>query len=288
MKRKSIILAVAGILACSALTAQDNVARHEVSAWGAGGLSALSYSPEVGDSRNGGGGLFGIGYSYYVSNQWSVGSGVELSFYNAKTELNNLSDAYTTSDGRYDFEFRTAVNGYKEKQQAAFLNIPLTVKYQTLGKYKFYTAGGIKLGIPLSGKYEVEKASLRTSGYYPQWNVELTDQEFMGFGSYMRNDIKNDLDFKFSCMLTLEAGVKWSLPNSLSLYSGVFFDYGLNSISKGGSNHFVEYNTSSPEQFKMNSVMSSSVISNGRSVNLVDKVVPMVLGLKLQLSFRFT
>ena len=286
MKHKSIILAVAGILACSALVAQD-MSKHEVSAWGAGGLSALSYSPEIGDGQKGGGGLFGVGYSYYISNQWSIGSGVELSFYNAKTKINNLSDAYATNDGEYDFEFRTAVSGYKEKQKATFLNIPLTVKYQTLGRYKFYVSGGIKLGIPLSGKYEVEKANLTSSGYYPQWNVELTNQEFMGFGTFTREDIKNDLDFRFSCMLTLEAGVRWSLPHSLSLYSGIFFDYGLNDISKSDSDHLIGYNTSNPEQFKINGAISSSITSNGIPVKLVDKVVPMALGLKLQLSFRF-
>ncbi|MDR0661638.1 MAG: PorT family protein [Prevotellaceae bacterium] len=287
MKRKSIILAVAGVLACSALSAQEKMSKHEVSAWGAGGLSTLNYSPEVGDSKKGGGGPFGIGYNYHLSTQWSIGSGVELSFYNAKTEIDNLSDAYAANDGQYDFEFRTVVSNYEEKQKATFLNIPLTVKYQTMGKYKFYASGGIKLGIPISSKYEIEKSTLKNTGYYPQWNIELTNQEFMGFGSFTRKDIKDDLDLKFSCMLTVEAGMKWNLQKSFSLYSGIFFDYGLNNITKYNGKHLVAYNTDNPEQFRMNGALLSEITSGINSVKLVDKVVPMVLGLKIQIAYRF-
>ncbi|MDR2123139.1 MAG: outer membrane beta-barrel protein, partial [Flavobacteriaceae bacterium] len=172
--KKILTLTLTALLAVGNLTAQDQ-SKHEFSLWGTGGLSALNYSTDVGDSKGGLGSSLGIGYSYSLTDQWSIGTGLELSFHNSKTTFDSYSDSYASNDGEYDFDFYTTVSGYEEKQNAAFLNIPVVAQFQTpvSGENKFYASGGIKIGIPVTGKYEISNTTMKNSGYYPIWDVDM-------------------------------------------------------------------------------------------------------------------
>lgn len=290
MIKKYILLAVAGIISCTAAFSQEK-AKPEISVWGAGGLSTLKVDTKIGDNKNGIGGSFGIGYTYFITNKWGIGSGFELSLYNAKSTINSISDRYNSNDGEYDFEFRTTVSDYEEKQNTMYLNIPLMAQFQTpiIGENQFYIAGGFKVGIPVSKKYKVTKATMVNSGYYSIWNDKkeliLASQEFMGFGTFQRSDVKRDLDLKIACLLSLEAGVKWKVGETTALYTGVYFDYGLNDINKNADKRLVEYNKTNPEEFINNSILSSQYTVNSNLENIADKVIPMAIGLKVRLAF---
>lgn len=290
MIKRYISLAVAGLITCTAAFSQEQP-KHEVSVWAGGGLSTLKVDTKVGDNKNGMGGSFGIGYSYFLSDQWSIGSGLELSLYNAKTTISSISDRYNSNDGEYDFEFRTTVSNYEEKQNTMYLNIPLVAQFQVpvIGENHFYASGGFKLGIPVTKKYKVVNADMKNSGYYPIWNDKeeliLDTQEFMGFGEHKRSNVKRDLDLKVACILTLEAGMKWKIGETTALYTGAYFDYGLNDINKDASKRLVEYNKINPEEFINNSVLAAQYTVNGNAEQLTDKVIPMAVGLKVRLAF---
>lgn len=261
--------------------------KQEFSIWGAGGLSTLKYDTNVGDSKNGMGGAFGVGYNYYFSQNWSVGTGLELSLYNSKTTINELYDAYNTTDGTYNFEFRTTVSNFEEKQNTMFINIPIMAQFEipAIGDNNFYASGGFKIGIPVSKKFKVTKMHMENRGYYPQFGGEIDEPEFMGFGSFDRRDKKGDLDLKIAYMVSLEAGMKWVLSENMSLYTGAYFDYGLNDISKDKNKRLVGYNRQAPEDFQHNSVLSSQYSTNGETKEIADKINLMSLGIKLKLAF---
>jgi len=286
MIKKYIFLAVAGLLACTA-TFSQNYAKQELSLWGAGGLSTLKYDAVIGDKKNGIGGAFGVGYNYFFTEQWSIGSGIELAFYNSKTEMNNFSDVYNSNDGEYQFEFRTDVDQYIEKQNTLLVNIPVMVQFQlpVLGNNQFYAAAGGKIGIPVSKKFKVTDASFSNTAYYAQWDSSVEELEFMGFGDFTRKDVKGNTDLKVAYMLSLETGMKWKLPNTLALYTGAYFDYGLNDISKTNDKRLIEYNMKNPEDFIHNSVLSSKYTVDGKTVSFTDKVRPMAVGIKVRLAF---
>lgn len=286
MIKKIIIGAVAGILSCTAVYSQTH-SKHELSVWGGGGLSTMDYSTTIGDSKMRAGGLFGIGYNYSLTDKWSLSTGLELSFYNSKMKGSELNDSYTANDGEYDFELTSSVTGYVEKQKATYLNIPVMAQFElpALNQHRFYAAGGFKFGIPVTGKYTVDRAIIHNSGYYPDLNITYYDQHFMGFGTFSRNDFEEDLDLKLSCMLSLETGMKWRLPNSLSLYTGAYFDYGLNDIKKDVNKRLIEYDPAYDENFTVNSVFSSQYESNGKSEDITDKVIPWAVGIKIKLAF---
>ena len=128
--------------------------KHEISVWGAGGFSTLYYKPTFGDWSPKLGGAFGLGYTFYFSKHFGILAGGELTFYNAKMEVDGLIDNFDTADpkdGR-DVNYRTNFNGYEETQHLMNVNIPVAFQFQTAGKHKFFASLGFKLGIPVSGK----------------------------------------------------------------------------------------------------------------------------------------
>lgn len=285
-------LVVAGFLACTTVLSTQAQTKREISVWGGGGLSTFDYSIENGNRKNGMGGLFGIGYNYFLTESWSIGSGLEISFSKAKMSQKSFADAHNSNDGEYDFVYRTSVENYREKQKATYLNIPLTAQFQLdiTKEHKYYVSGGFKIGIPLSSKFKITEGTFKNSGYYPQWSNQngreliMDTQEFMGFGTYDQKNKEGDLNFKVAVMATLETGIKWKAGDNSSLYTGIYIDYGLNDIKKTDK-HIAEYNQNNPQDFVNNSALASHWKNDNQSQKLVDKVVPFNLGLKVGFLF---
>lgn len=260
---------------------------HELSFWGAAGISALGYDPAIGDKSIPLGGAFGIGYSGYFHENWGFGIGAEIALYRASVKMDQIAYRYDTQDidGR-EINYRSSINNYKEEQRLYNVNIPLVAYYQRDvfdNIHKFYASAGFKLGIPVKGEYEGKNGALTASGYYPAWNQELTTQTDMGYGSFPVAKSEQDLDFKLSYMLTLEAGIKWNLSRRLWLYTGVYGDYGLNDIRKQKNRPLVAYNIYEPSQVIINSVVSSNYKDGDASKAFTDKVHPWAVGIKVKL-----
>jgi len=271
MKKQIIIL-------LTALSSFSAVAQsiHEFSIYAGGGLSTLNYSLQEGNRSNGLGGDFGVGYAYFFSEHWGVNTGLGLALYNAKATFNNGTTIITPTlqDNEGDiFDMHTTLNGYEEKQNTTFLNIPVMLQYQTGNTNKFYAQGGVKVSIPLSGSYETNSNSITNKGYYPEYDNWATTQKFMGFGIFLDKKSENDLDLKVLFMLSAEAGMKWAIGEKLSLYTGLYFDYGLNDIV-AHDKPFVNYSVADPENFSTNSSLES----------LTDKVSNMAIGVKVKLA----
>jgi len=272
------------LLFCTVLQAQY---KHEFSIYGGGGLSALKYDVTAGKQKNGFGGMAGLGYTFFFSPKWGLETGAELSFYNSKFNLDNLSSAYITTDMDGDaFEFRNKVNNYEEKQNTMFVQIPLMLQFQTGNNHPFFASAGGKVGIPVRSKYKSSGAAILNSGYYSEEGHEYTTQEFMGFGTFTSKDADGDLKFKSAFFVSTEAGIKWKLKEGLSLYTGAYLDYGLNDIyKKENKAQFVNYNSIDPRNFAVNSVMNSRYTRNSEAHTFTDKVIPLSVGIKIRLSF---
>lgn len=279
-----ISMIAAGLLSCATLIGQNN---QEVSVYGGGGLSTLKYKTVAGKQENGTGGQFGIDYTYFFSDKLGFSSGLEIALYNAKMQIDEFSDKYMVKDIDEDeFEFRTAVNNYEEKQNTAYLNIPLMLRFQTGSNNKFYAAAGGKVGIPLGGSYKVNKSTIKNSGYYTYEDYEYTTQEFMGFGTFTDRNISDDIKFKMAFILSAELGMKWKLKEGLYLYTGAYIDYGLNDILNETKNkRFIEYNAVSPRDFILNGALASQYSNDNKTEAFIDKITPMAAGIKIRLAF---
>lgn len=272
---KKIVITVILFAAMSSLISAQSV--HEFSVYGGGGLSALRYQPSQGNRNGGAGGEFGVGYTLLLdeTEQWGIYTGLGLGLYNArgiidngKTVTKNLKD-----DENDKFDLHTKLSDYKETQRTMFLNIPIMGQYQV---EPFYFMAGVKIGIPLNGKYTSKDATLTNEAYYPDYDVWLDVQTFKGYGKFRNRDSNGGIDLGVTVMLALEAGMKWNIGDKLLLYTGAYFDYGLNNSSKTSQQPFVNYNKNHPSDFTTNSVLST----------FTEKVNIMAIGVKARLAMN--
>lgn len=288
---KYILALLSALLFSSSLFAQQYMyEKHELLIYGAGGMSSLNYKSDQMDVNKSIGGQFGVGYNLFFTANFGIGIGAELSLYTSKAVMDMLSDKYMTVDRtNEEFEFRSKIYNYQEKQRATYVNIPLMLNYQSSGITRIYFSAGVKIGLPVGGQYKTSGATIVNSGYYAYENVEYTTQEFMGFGSFTGKDTKDDLEFKTAYLAAAELGVKLRLYDRLSLYTGLYFEYGLNDILKSDApQRFIEYNAVNPSNFRTGSVLTSQFNLNGRQTGFVEKVNLLSIGVKVKLAFGKT
>lgn len=284
------------LLGCGQLSVQgqEKQMKHEVSVVGGLGLSTLKFKINEGDHSSKMGGVFGLGYLYHIDNNFGIRTGIEFEFYNAEGRLNSFTDSYSAKDAAGNFRFNTSVVDYKEKQRATYFNIPIMGQYEVpvFNNHQFYGAAGVTLGIPLSGKYKTSGADFKTSGSdfdYIDNPPTIENSQGLGFYSFRGRKIDEKLDFKFTVMMSLETGMKWELKSDLSLYTGIYFNYGLNDIRKDKEQKFLvyepPYNNVKAENFEQNSMLNSQTTADGVSKSMTGNIRLMDLGLKIRLAY---
>jgi outer membrane protein OmpA-like peptidoglycan-associated protein len=256
-------------------------AQHEFSVVGGGGLSTLPSGLSQGTREAGFGGSLGVGYSYHLSPHWSVVTGAEALLLRAGVRAFDLHDNYPANDGAVDFEFRYTARNFREQQQSLMAVIPLMLRYHAGRTGRYYAALGGKIGLPLSSRSEVRVDGFETRGYYPDWNVELNEPAFMGFGAFAGVSADETLPLKTAFLLSAEAGVKWPLGAG-HLYTGISFDYGLNNIAGAPQERSLPYRADNPPAFQPHSLLASSAGATGA---YTDKVIPLAAGVRVRWAF---
>ncbi|WP_281756588.1 hypothetical protein, partial [Neptunitalea chrysea] len=257
----------AGAKAQSTIPGTDDYLKHEV-ALTAGGLHAtIDYDMPETDIKSGRDLSFGFEYTYRFNKNFGISIGAEYQGYNATATVQQISGAYNTTDYEQEsFEFRYNAINLVEEQQMSFINIPLLFSYENQ-EYGFYIKAGAKVGMPVITKYSVNY-NLETSGYYQQYNVELFDPEFMGFGSFTGlSDKGTHIDLKTNIIGSFEFGSKIPLANNHNLYGGLFIDYGLTNIKKEDNYNPVNYTLyKDGAGFKNESVINSNAIKEVKTM----------------------
>ena len=287
---RNIVLIVIALLFSFKLSSQDR--KHEIYISGTGGISSLTYQLSTGD-ENGKlrlGGSFGIGYNYYLTENWALGTGAEISFVSSNGEFSDISDKYTTiDDDNSQFEFTYLINSVKEKQRIKYLNIPIMAQFQKSASGGFYVAFGGKIGIPIKKEYNTTFSYFSTSAYYPDLDLLINgENEANGIGNFGKLEKKDDLDLKLSFILSAEIGNKWNFSDKLGLYAGIYCDYGLNNIQKSKNNaSLLEYDRQNSFPLTANSVINSKYNDGGKDKYFAEKVHPLSFGLKLRFAFAY-
>ncbi len=270
----------------------EEKSKHELSVFGKGSFSSLTYNHIDNMKLNNkyaiGGGLQ---YSLYIGRKWSISVGAEYQQYRAEALFSDLSDSYRTTDiegTEFDFQFYTP--SYKEQQLIDMVDIPVMFRYETATPFTnsfIYYAIGIQWGIPLSSEYKATAYGLETSGHFQQWDATLDMPAFMGFGEW--NTVrgkKQTLDINNAYSLLLEIGFKQRLNEKQNVYVAFYSDFGLNNLVKEKSSYsaLVEYNSENPMVFEMNPLFYSAPQQQGQPY--ATKVKIKALGIKIQYSLN--
>jgi hypothetical protein len=277
------------MMAATAQDVQNNRQReskHELSIYGLGGYSSIVYTLDRNGSVSGGaGGGAGLGYTFNINSSFGIVAGVEMMTFGAEASFDEIQGEYTEETSIRPYEFSYTMSNYKEKQSVTMFSIPVMAKYGLPlggGSTRFYAAGGFKFGFPLSAKTDIAPGTTTTSiyGVVEQVRYENADMPHNGL---VRNAVlpntKKDLELGFSATLSLEAGLSFTLTDKINLYTGAYFDYGLNSIQKTDNRRLLELEDhyDQPSKFIYNSVLDTG---------LTEKANLMSVGLKLRIGFK--
>jgi hypothetical protein len=265
--------------------------KHELSIYGLGGLSSLSYTLSNSGSRSGGmGGGAGLSYTFNINPSLGMVVGVEMSTYSSEASYSSVPETYKTGTGDNELRFSYSLNNYKETQNVTLFSIPIMAQYSlpvnSGGTIRFYASGGFKLGFPISAKADIAPCTANTSGEFAYENVKYEELLQHGLGNNISLPaIKTAFDLGFSAALALETGVRFDLTDKIGLYTGVYFDYGLNSIQTVNDKHPLEYDLrhlSEPDKVNERPFLYHSILNTG----FVDKVNLLSIGLKLRIGFK--
>ncbi|MHC5202158.1 outer membrane beta-barrel protein [Myroides sp. LJL119] len=171
---------------------------------------------------------FGANYKYEIDQRWSVLSGLEFSLAHSKVKGSNIKGNKDYIDiESEEFNFRFLASSFQETWKTTHLSIPLLVGYQFLDNNTLYVRTGVKFGIGLSNKVDLQAKQVKTSGYFPEYNVEFFEPEYLGFGNFqnLSQTKKGDANFRFSYVL--EVGTELDLFYDNSLKASLFMDLGL-------------------------------------------------------------
>lgn len=232
--KKQIILTGLLILLFLGIKAQQ--ADHYIFINAGGGLHSLSYNLPNGKQKGGGGFTFNGGYSYFFSPSWGLEIGLGVSSLRSVATLNYMTSTPAIDTDGDAYEFRTYYKNWKETQTAYLFDIPLGVRFQKSinEKLKWTAALGAKISLPLSCRYKVSGGGIATTGYYSQWNVELTDMPKHGF-STITDRFKGNASLNPSYAGYADLGALYKLSSNVDCYAGTYISYGFNSMAKASN-----------------------------------------------------
>lgn len=231
MKRQIII--GLSILICGVLQSQETGSYLHFNV--GGGLHNLSYNLQDGTQKGQAGYTINAAYSYFFAPQWGVQAGIGLQSFNALSTLNYISGSTVVDMDGDSYEFRSNYNNWQEKQDAFFFDIPVVLQYRhsISKKIGIIASVGGKISFPVSAGYKTSGGTLTTTGYYSQWDVELSDMPQHGFSTF--TDFKGNLSLKPAYMGIVDLGGLYKISEKIELYLGGYLNYGLNNLITQGT-----------------------------------------------------
>jgi OOP family OmpA-OmpF porin len=215
-----------------------------------------------------------------LAGHWDLLTGIIGGIYRTQA---SLQDGVVFTYGQVDdagsaFQYNVKSTGYKETQQFIAASIPLLLQYHTAGVHTrwYFIAGGRAL-FPLNASIQQSAQQLSLSGYYPDYNVAVSNLPQHGFGTISGWKASQTAELKPAGVLSAATGLSFRLSAGTRLYTGVYVDYGLTDLK--GSNDsmpLVTYSAADVSKVQANSVLKMPIAG------------PMTLlsfGLQVRLSF---
>ena len=253
MTRKAI-----GVFLClSFLFAQSRA--QELGIELSGGSQGTQYTLPNGHVTQLPGGTLGLTYSFRLGRNWNLLTGISGGIYRTQAKLGD-STVFSSSqvdDEGSAFQYGVKASGYKETQQFIAGSVPLLLEYHTSGAgTRWYVNFGGRGIFPLNENIRQSAGQLSLSGYYPDYNIIVSNVPQHGFGTVNNWKSSQTLALKPSAALSAATGVSFRLSAGARLYTGVYVEYGITALKSGGDSlPFVAYSSSGVSQLQANSVL---------------------------------
>ncbi|MBF4516125.1 OmpA family protein [Flavobacterium sp. ANB] len=247
-----------------------------------GGPSGIFYDSDSGNGKLNIGAGIGIGYTFFLSENWGISTGIDAVYNQNSFELNDgtIISNYEVDDQTSAFEYRVTASKYKESQSFISASIPLLVQYRTAvsTRSQWYVAAGAKVLFPGKQNIKASAEQLQLSGYYPDLNLLVDDLPVHGFGTTNNWQDKTSVSLQTSFLLSLEMGMSFTLKEKTKLYTGIYLDYGLSDLVKNTPDqNIVSYN---PNQ--IDDIQAQGIVGNKK---IVQESRYLAAGIQVKLGF---
>lgn len=190
------------------------------------------------EGQGGGGIMVDFNGTYMLSTKYGIAFGLGVSSYNSEYSLGAYSDEITglTDSDNMTYNLITDAGVIEEEHSLVAVDIPVKFQmYIPIGsRIEFVGAAGLKLNIPVSASYELQKLTLTTKAFYPDLNFMLSDYEPMGLYNSKRDlQQSGDLNSKVNASILLEAGIAIPIGYQFDLSFKAYFSHGLNNAVEG-------------------------------------------------------
>ena len=229
MKKQIIIFISLFIITLSQAQETGNYLHFNVGS----GQHNFSYTLKDGTQAVQSGYTANIAYSHFFTPSIGIQTGVGIQTFSALSTL-NLTESTPAIDSDKDFYvFKSNFKNWQENQQVLFFEVPLTgqFKHKFSDKIGLLLTVGAKISIPVNATYKTTGGEIVTSGYYPQYNIVLTDLPQHGFTTITQS-YTGKYSFNPAYMAIAELGGTYNISEKIDLYLGGYFNYGLNDILK--------------------------------------------------------
>jgi OmpA-OmpF porin, OOP family len=244
-----------------------------------GGLQGTTYQLQNGHDKLLPGGSLGLDYTFRLGNQLGLLTGIMGGIYRTQATFpDGLIFNYNQVDDEGSaFQYSLKTIGYKEMQRFFAASIPLLLQYHTAGAgTQWWINAGGKVFFPFNPSTQISAKQLLLSGYYPNYNLEVSNLPQHGFGTLNNWKTSATTELKPTAALSAATGFSILLSANTRLYAGVYADYGLTEMKeKNGSLPFATYNPTGLNGVQANGVLN---MPNAGKAGLISFGVQVKLG----------
>lgn len=259
-----------------------NLNAQEISIKLNGGPSGILYGSSAGNDQLKMGGGFGIGYTYFLSNNWAISTGLDFMYNQNSYKFNDgiTITSYEIDDQTSAFEYRVTSKKFNEEQHFISFAFPVLLQYLAMVSKQtgWYLGLGAKLFFPGKQIIKTTADEIQLSGYYPDLNIVVDDLPSHGFGKVTSWEDETSVNLNPSVLISVETGLTFKPKENLKLYTGVYADYGFNDLAESNTN--VNIVTYSPDG--VNAIQAKGMSENHA---IVHGTHYLSAGIQLKLGF---
>src|ERR1700733_11842177 len=178
-----------------------------------GGLQGMRYQLQNGQNKQLPGGSLGLSHIFRLSSRWGLRTGVVGGIYRTQATLQDgvVFTSDQVDDAGSAFQYNVKTEGYKEAQRFFVTSIPLLLQYHTAGSTQWYLEAGGKVLVPFNTSIQVSAQQLSLSGYYPDFNLDVSNLPQHGFGALNNWKGSTTSDLKPAAALSAATGLSFTL-----------------------------------------------------------------------------
>lgn len=203
------------------------------------GYGSLGYQLDGADNRVNGSfsALLQLQYAYYFHPNWGVGVGLWFTNY---TSFAHIGGDYqwkdqTDTDYELHYDHTASVQNWRERETIHNLGIPVSLQFQIRKedwKAGIFAALGVAPSFSVSKKYKVLEGEIDHSGYYPAWDLTLTDMHEFGKKDYKdAPQSKGKLSVRPQATFFADLGALIPLTKQIDLLVGGYFNISMNNAN---------------------------------------------------------